>query len=188
MQHLGTRILETERLILRPFRVDDAEDMYMNWANNEHVTRYLTWPTHASPEVSKKVIDMWLDEYEKLTNYQWCIENKENHQAIGSIGVVNMQETTEAVEIGYCIGEEYWRHGIMTEALSAVIRFLFEEVGCNRIFAEHDVENPNSGRVMVKAGMTYEGTLKEAGRNNLGICDMAVYGITKKMFISHTRG
>ncbi len=62
------------------------------------------------------------------------------------------------------------------------IKFLFKEVACNRIFARHDVHNPNSGKVMKKSGLLYEGTLLEAGKNNTGICDMAVYGITRNVY------
>lgn len=187
MNHLGTKTIETERLILRPFRLSDSADMYNNWANNCQVTQFLTWPTHASQDVSEMILTEWVQEAGNLTKYQWCIEWKENHQAIGGISAVLIKEETESVEIGYCIGEAYWNKGIMTEAFREIIRFFFEEVKCNRIYAEHDVQNPNSGKVMTKAGLTYEGTLKEAGHNNTGICDMAIYGITKKMYLYNER-
>lgn len=182
MKHLGTVVLETERLILRPFTVNDDSDMYNNWASSDMVTKFLTWPTHQSVDISRMVISSWIDGYSSLTNYQWCIEYKENHQAIGSFGVVHMDENIQAVEIGYCIGEDYWNKGVTSEAFTKVIHFLFKEVECNRIFARHDVKNPNSGKVMLKTGLQYEGTLRGAGKNNTGICDVAVYGITKGMY------
>lgn len=182
MKHLGTALLETERLILRPFKESDDIDMYNNWASNDAVTKYLTWPTHGSLEISQRVLASWMNDYSDISNYQWCIEYKENHQAIGSFGVVHLEEDIDAVEIGYCIGEEYWNKGITSEAFERVIKFLFEEVGCNRISARHDANNPNSGKVMKKVGLQYEGTLKEAGRNNTGICNMEVYGMTKAMY------
>lgn len=183
MNHLGTKVLGTERLILRPFKEDDVLDMYNNWASNDNVTRYLTWTAHSSKDVTKSLIDLWVSKNEDMKNYQWCIEWKANHQAIGSIGVVRMDEGINGVEIGYCIGEDYWNKGITSEALKEIIKFLFEEAGCNRISARHDVNNPNSGKVMKKAGLLYEGTLLEAGKNNTGICDMAVYGITKRLYL-----
>ena len=64
MKHLGTKRIETERLILRKFTIEDAEDMFKNWASDNEVTKYLTWPAHSSLEVSKEVISMW----EKATN------------------------------------------------------------------------------------------------------------------------
>jgi [ribosomal protein S5]-alanine N-acetyltransferase len=182
MNHLGTKTLETGRLILRPFRKTDLEDMYHNWASNSNVTKYLTWPTHTSMEITKSVLDLWVSQYEDVKNYQWCIEWKANKQAIGSLGIVHMEKELNAVEIGYCIGEEYWNKGITSEALQEVIKFLFEKVDCNRIAARHDVCNPNSGKVMKKSGLLYEGTLLQAGKNNTGICDMVVYGITRKIY------
>lgn len=182
MNHLGTKILETERLVLRPFKETDVEDMYYNWANNDNVTRFLTWPTHSSKEITKSVVNLWVSRYKDTKNYQWCIECKSNHQAIGSMAIVHMEEEINSVEIGYCIGEEYWNRGITSEALKEVIRFLFEKVECNRIYARHDLQNPNSGKVMKKAGLLYEGTLLEAGKNNIGICDVGIYGITRKIY------
>lgn len=179
MKHLGTVVLETERLILRPFTVNDAEDMFRNWANSETVTKFLTWPAHQSIDMSKLILECWISGYSDLSKYQWCIEYKENHQAIGSFGVVHLEENIEAMEIGYCIGEEYWYKGITAEAFQRVIQFLFEEVSCNRIFARYDANNPNSGKVMKKSGLLYEGILMEAGKNNTGICDVVVCGITK---------
>lgn len=67
--------------------------------------------------------------------------------------------------------------GYTSEALQAVMNFLFDEIGVLRIEAQHDVNNPNSGRVMKKCGMKYEGTHRHAGRNNQGFCDLAWYGI-----------
>ena len=70
----------------------------------------------------------------------------------------------------------------MTEALKAIIAFFFEEVNVGRIQARHDPRNANSGAVMSKSGMTYEGTLRRADRNNQGICDVAVYSILREEY------
>jgi ribosomal-protein-alanine N-acetyltransferase len=182
MNHLGTKTLETERLVIRPFKENDVDDMYDNWASNNNVTRYLTWPTHTSKDITKSVVDLWVSKNEDVKNYQWCIEWKANQQAIGSIGIVHMEEEINSVEVGYCIGAEYWHRGITSEAFKEVIKFLFEKVECNRIYARHDKCNPNSGQVMKKSGLLYEGTLSEAGKNNTGICDVVIYGITKKIY------
>ncbi|MCM8711787.1 GNAT family N-acetyltransferase [Clostridium sp. SYSU_GA19001] len=177
MKNLGTKTIETKRLILRKFTLSDAEDMYKNWASDDEVTKFLTWPSHSDVEVSRKVIDTWIKGYSDDKNYQWCIELKSTGEAIGSIGVVDYKENIKAVEIGYCIGRKYWNQGITSEALKALIEFFFEEVGVNRIESRHDPLNPNSGKVMLKCGLKYEGTRIKAGRNNTGICDVAMYGI-----------
>lgn len=187
MNHLGTKILETERLVLRPFKETDVDNMYNNWASSDNVTKYLSWPTHESKEMTKAIIDLWVSQKEDIKNYQWCIEWKAAQQAIGSLGIVRLEEEINAVEIGYCIGEYYWNRGITSEALKEVIKFMFEEVKCNRIVARHDTRNVNSGKVMIKSGLKYEGTLLEAGKNNTGICDIALYGMTKKMYLSRQK-
>lgn len=82
--------------------------------------------------------------------------------------------------LGYCIGSKWWNQGLATEALSAVISFLFDQVEVNRIEAQHDPNNLSSGSVMKKCKMKYEGTLREADFNNTGICDAMMYSILKK--------
>lgn len=78
-----------------------------------------------------------------------------------------------------CMGKAWWGRGIMPEAFRRVIAFLFEEVGVNHIAACHDVNNPKSGRVMEKAGMKAEGTWRQAGLNNQGICDEVWHSILR---------
>lgn len=182
MNHQGTKVIETDRLTLRPFKRSDAAAMYRNWASDPEVTRFLTWPVHASVDVSEAIILDWKKDYARPDNYQWCMEWKATGEAIGSIGAVKVSEEIQAVEIGYCTGKAFWNQGIMTEALKALVEFFFEEVEVNRISARHDLNNPNSGKVMAAAGLSLEGTHLEAARNNQGICDEVIYGLTKKIY------
>ena len=182
MKHLGTKIIETERLLLRPFTPEDAPAMYRNWASDPEVTKYLTWPTHSELGVTQWVVEDWVSHYGEDKFYQWAIVPKDMVEPIGSISAVKVNDTAQWVEIGYCIGKNWWHRGYMSEALKALIRFFFEEVGVGRICARHDPRNPNSGAVMSKCGMTYEGTLRCADRNNQGICDVAVYGILREEY------
>ncbi len=181
MKHLGTKTLNTDRLILRQFVVEDADAMFNNWANDPEVTKYLTWPVHKSPEISRNVLSDWASQYNKDDYYQWAIALKENvNEPIGSISVVHKNDSIEMVHIGYCVGKKWWKQGITSEALAALIKFFFEEVCINRIESRHDSNNPNSGKVMIKCGMQYEGTLKEADLNNQGRCDSVMYAILAK--------
>lgn len=177
MEHLGTITLETERLVLRRFTIDDAEAAFKNWTSSDAVTKYLRWKTYQDISAMRDYINFQLENYKKIETYDWAIELKELGEPIGSIGAVDVNDNIGAVEIGYCIGEKWWRQGITSEALAAVIKFFFEKVGVNRIWSEHDVNNPNSGKVMLKCGMKYEGTLRQADLNNTGLCDTVVYGI-----------
>lgn len=179
MKHSGTQRLETERLVLRRFVNEDALAMYKNWAADEKVTKYLTWPPHSNQEVSQKVVEDWVKAYDRESYYQWAIVLKEKGEPIGSIAVVRMNEDVSMVQIGYCIGKAWWHNGITSEALKAVIDFLFDIVDVNRIEGRHDPRNPNSGNVMKKSGMKYEGTLRSSDRNNQGICDVCYYALLK---------
>ena len=179
MKHCGTKTLETDRLILRRFREDDAEAMFRNWASDPEVTKFLTWPTHTSVDVSKYVLSLWLPEYEKPDYYQWVITLKENgDEPLGTIhGLI--KDELGLVTAGYCLSRKFWHQGIMSEALGAVMDFFFDAVGCNRVAGRHDPRNPHSGMVMQKCGMRFEGVLRSADRNNQGICDVAQYAVLK---------
>ncbi len=180
MKHCGTQILETNRLLLRRFTLDDAEAMYKNWASDPEVTKYLMWPAHKSSSVSLDVLERWVSAYDQINTYQWAIIIKdESPEPIGSIGVVQQNDTIAMAHIGYCIGRKWWHQGITAEALKAVMDFLFDTVGINRIESRHDPRNPNSGRVMKKCGMRYEGTMRAADWNNQGICDACYYAMLK---------
>ena len=171
MNKAGTQRIETDRLILRRFRSEDAEDMYANWASDPEVTRFLTWPTHSSVDVTKAILSDWIPRYEDGGYFNWAMEYKDTGKVIGNISVVRLIESIDAGEMGYCMSRAYWGQGLMPEALSAVMDHLFDVVGLNRVAACHDAKNPKSGRVMEKAGMKQEGILRAAGKNNLGICD-----------------
>lgn len=171
MNKTGTQRLETKRLILRPFVLEDAEAMYRNWASDPEVTTFLTWPAHRSVDISRMVLNDWVSRYGDGGYFQWAMELKETGQAIGSIAVVKLREDTAAADMGYCMGRAYWGKGLMPEALKAVMAYLFDTVGLNRVAACHDANNPKSGRVMEKAGMKLEGVLRQAGKNNQGLCD-----------------
>ena len=180
MIHCGTQSIETERLVLRRFSIDDAEAMYRNWASDPEVTKYLTWPTHTGVEVSRAVLKDWISAYSQSDYYQWAIILKEHGcDPIGSIAAVQLDDNVSKVHIGYCIGEAWWYQGIATEALKAVMEFFCDVVGANRIESRHDPRNPHSGMVMKKCGMKYEGAMRSSDRNNQGICDTCWYALLK---------
>lgn len=180
LNHKGTKKLETDRLILREYREEDATDMYNNWASDLEVTKYLTWSAHNCVEISKQIIAMWIGSYNNMEHYQWAIELKENGEVIGNIGVTAIDNNNENCEVGYCIGKAFWNKGIVTEAFSKIIKFGFNEIGFNRIAARHDVDNQASGRVMEKCDLKYEGTLRKIDRDNSGnLIDCKYYSILR---------
>lgn len=182
MNHQGTIRLETERLILRRFKLEDADVMYRNWASDDEVTKYLPWPTHRDVNETRNILAGWIEKYNNLDFYNWVIVLKEIGEPIGSLSVVKCDESTSSATIGWCMGKHWWGQRIMPEAARAVLQYLFEEVGFNRVAANHDKENVKSGRVMQKIGMTREGTLRASGKNNRGVVDEVYYSILKEEY------
>lgn len=93
---------------------------------------------------------------------------KDENALIGTIAAVKTDDEIKAAEIGYCIGQNWWHKGYTSEALGAVINFLFDEVGLNRIAARHDVNNSHSGGVMKKCGMRFEGIMARGCKKQWG--------------------
>ena len=179
MNKVGTRTIETDRMILRRFKTEDAQEMFDGWCNDPEVTKFLTWAPHGSVEVTKMLLNDWVPRYENGDYFNWGMELKETGKLIGNISVVQVREDIGEALIGYCMSRAYWGNGYMPEALKAVMDYLFDVAGMNRVVATHDVNNPKSGRVMDKAGMKYEGTLRQAGLNMQGICDSVYHSMIR---------
>lgn len=182
LSHKGTVTLQTERLVLRRFSSDDADAIFANWANDARVTKYMTWTPHGSVEATKLIIASWCEQYEKNDYYNWCITL--NGVPIGSISVVEINDKSEHTGIGYCSGFDYWGNGYMTEAVNAVVKFLFEEVNVNRIEIGHATKNPASGKVARKCGFTLEGVKREFFRSPSSgeLLDIAFLSILKSEY------
>lgn len=178
MIHTGTKELKTERLILRKFTLNDAEEMYNTWCNDERVTRFLTWQPHINVKSTYSLLKIWVEDYEKSSTYRWLIEY--NNKPIGSIDIVRMSDRDEVAEIGYCVGYEYWNKGFMTEAVNTVIDYMFEYVRVNKICISHAIKNPASGVVAKKCGFTLDGIKRQDFKDNSGeFHDIAIYSILK---------
>ncbi len=176
MQHKGTVEIRTKRLLLRRYQLSDTKDMFQNYANDSEVTRFLDLEPYETEESILPFVTEVIESYRNTDMYHWAIEYEKN--MIGSISVMSINELRKNCEVGYCLGAGFWNKGIMTEALEAVIRFLFDEVGMHRIMAKHNEHNPASGEVMKKCHMLYEGRLKEYYPNKDGsYSDSLMYGI-----------
>ena len=152
-QHTGTLTLETKRLLLRKFEYSDCASMLHNWIANPNVQHRYGEPTYETKEDVKKLLDIWIPQYQDHSFYRWAIILKENNENIGQIAFCRTYTACKTAEIEYCIGEDYWGNGYATEALTAVIRFSFENPQFQRLEAFHLTENIKSGKVLRKAGM-----------------------------------
>ena len=169
MRHLGTPILETERLILRPLTTSDAIPMFETWANDPQVTRFLRWEPHKDWLETAQLLAAWEALYQNPDYYQWAVCLRGTDSPFGSINIIEGEEQDSSLwhapgldhsagvwEVGYCYGRAFWGKGYATEALCAVRDFWFKEVGGPWLACCHATANPASGRVMEKAGWVWD--------------------------------
>ena len=144
--------LQTDRLILRPWREDDAEDLY-KYASDAEVGPPAGWPPHTSVENSREIIRTVLSAPD---TFAVCL--KEDGKPIGSIGFhrKDLAEDDDEYELGYWIGKAFWGKGLIPEASREMLRYAFEELGMNRIWCGYYDGNEKSRRVQEKLGFVYQ--------------------------------
>ena len=151
--------IETERLILRPFKIEDAKDIFAYASDGEN-TRYMMFERHKSVDDALTFINSELKNYEKGNCYDYAFVLKETGGVIGSGGSMAVN-IPHSAEIGYIINKKYWCRGLVPEAMSALVDYFTKELKIKRIEGKHFVGNDKSGRVMEKLGMQYEGTMRQ---------------------------
>ncbi|CAN5162317.1 GNAT family protein [soil metagenome] len=170
--------IETDRLILRKMTPGDADAIFA-YASDPEVTRYVVWDTHRTIEDSRAFLDLTVRGYEGGADPAWGIVYKGDHRFVGTCGFASLEPEHARAEIGYVVSREYRGRGPAPEAVRAMISFGFKEMDLNRIEARCIAENTASARVMQKAGMTYEGTLRQREFIKGAYRDMELYAILK---------
>ncbi|MCL1858614.1 MAG: GNAT family N-acetyltransferase [Oscillospiraceae bacterium] len=183
LTHTGTREIETSRLLLRRFNMSDANEIFREWASYDNVTKYLRWEKHKSISETKTFLMNVISDYERVNYYNWGIQLKDEGILIGAVSANIISERDKNATLGYCLGERFWNLGYTSEALRAVIDYMFYDVDINRVEACHSIKNPASGRVMQKAGMIKEGRLRQEYMTGGGeYQDVDLYGLVKEDF------
>lgn len=148
--------LETNRLIIRPWKMEDLEDFY-EYAKVDGVGQMAGWNPHTSIQESKKILSSFIEE-----KNEFALELKENNKVIGSLGLEKLSITLDAPydnyigrEIGYVLSRNYWGNGIMPEAVKRVIEFCFEEEKYDFLLCSHSSTNNQSKRVIEKCGFRF---------------------------------
>ncbi len=152
---MNTPILETDRLILRPLSVKDAQDIYDRWTTDPKVAKYMRWSLHSSPEETRQWLQMEEENNKTDKVYDWGFWLKDGNYLFGCGGLV-YHEDEKCFELGYNIMHKYWNQGYTTEASKAMLEFARKELGQTEFIAKHAVDNPASGEVMKKCGFVYE--------------------------------
>lgn len=150
------QVIETERLILRPLEVSDAEHIFNMWTSDPRVTKYMTYTTHESAEQTKEWIESVVQKTENKDSKTIDIgfQLKESGKLIGTCGAYYKPEF-DRWSLGYNLAFDYWHQGYTSEAMKGLVDTL-SKIGIKRFIADHAVDNPNSGKVMEKIGMKFD--------------------------------
>lgn len=153
-------VLETERLILRPITVADAEDVFA-YGSDPEVTKYMIFPTHTTIEDSVKWLEGVPGEFGRKERMSFAITLRSDGKFFGSSGFHDISPKHHRLMMGYVLNRSYWGKGYMTEAVREMIRFAFEEMGMHRVATTCDFDNIRSAAVMERCGMKLEGVLRD---------------------------
>ena len=179
-------VITTQRLVLRPVRMSDASDLYA-YSSDPEVARHVLWDAHRSIHQTRAYIRFLLKQYRNGDPGSFVVELKQEQRVIGTIGFMWLQRDNRSAEVGYSLSRTYWNRGIMTEALGALIGFGFERLNLNRIEAQHESDNPASGRVMLHVGMAHEGRLRQRIYNKGRYVDVDLYAILRNDYFNQPR-
>jgi [ribosomal protein S5]-alanine N-acetyltransferase len=171
--------VETKRLLLREVCMGDAADLF-RYASDSEVARYTTWEPHGSIDESRRYLQSAVDAQIDGDVRTWGIVHKGDNRFIGTAGFLFWDLTAQRSEIGYSLSRDYWAQGLMTEAVLSIVRFGFEHMRLNRIEARCDALNTGSTRVLEKAGMIHEGTLREQFVIDGEYRDLKLYAILRQ--------
>jgi RimJ/RimL family protein N-acetyltransferase len=169
----------TKRLLLRPYRLSDAEDLQRLAGEFDVAKGTLCMPHPYEEGMAEEFITAQESAIAKGEVFNLGIFLREPEVLIGGIGLEVRKEHGTA-ELGYWIGKPYWGKGYCTEAVAAVVEFGFTVLGLRRIFAEHFADNPASGCVLEKLGFSYEGCQRKHLKRFDRIHDVKLYGLLRE--------
>lgn len=177
MKHVGTIVIETQRLILRRLKKQDSLELFNGLRNQKEFLYYTNKKPVTFEEECQSLENIDL-KYKNLDYYNWVIETKTGNVIVGMINL-RVNEKNDSVEFNYATDNRYINKGYMTEALKEVIDFALNKINANRVQGGCSVKNHASRRVMEKCGLNYEGTLKKYLKLSDGYHDMHMFSITK---------
>jgi len=175
--------LSTERLAIRLLDEGDATE-FLRYRNLPEVYRYQAWLPGSMDEVRAFCLRNSTEEPFRPSIYtQFAISRKEGDLLIGDIGVILSADGAQA-EIGFTPSPGFTRMGYATEAVSAVLGYLFEEVGLHRVHASVDPDNTSSIRLLERLGFRLEGHLIKSYRMRGGWYDDCIFGMLEEEWLS----
>jgi ribosomal-protein-alanine N-acetyltransferase len=153
-------LLTTSRLFLRNIVTEDAEALFAIRSDEEGM-KYFGQELYKSVAETITVIKLMEERYNRKEALRWCITLKDYDRLIGTCTLFHFDEGFHRAETGYELNRDFWGKGIMTEAMTAILTFGFNELNLHRIEAVIDIENERSKNLLFKLGFTYEGDLRQ---------------------------
>lgn len=172
-------IIETERLVLRKPTYDDVQQLF-DMSQDEDVMLYYGKEPYVKLDQATKEIDWFLKIWKEGTGTRWIISLKDGEDFIGEIGFYEYEKKHKKAEIGYKLAKEYWRKGYMSEALEAMLGYMYDNLDINRVQALVDPRNPPSYLLLEKYGFKQEGTLRDYEFERGGYVDLIMLSILRK--------
>lgn len=188
LNHIGTKTIETERLILRKFAYLDIESMIRNWIADEKTQWNYGEPNYSTAREVKELFDTkYIVSYSREDYYRWAVIEKASNECIGQIAYFYVDSNNQHGEIEYVIGPHFQGRGYATEMTKAAIQFGFEEINFHRIEIDCRTTNEASRKVIEKCGLTYEGTFRDFFWRKNHFEGRCVYSILKSEYKDLTR-
>lgn len=174
--------IKTERLILRPFTLADAPEVQRLVGERDIASTTMHIPHPYEDGMAEEWIAAYQERFDRGEQVRFAITHREQDYLIGAIDLFAIDSQHDKAELGYWIGKPYWNQGYCTEAASALLKYGFETLELNRIYATHFSRNPASGRVMQKVGMKHEGCLRQYAKKWGIYEDFETYGILRSEY------
>ena len=175
----ATQVIETHRLILRPFKISDCVEAWDNWASNPKIQAEYGEPIYSTIAEVAQLLTNWINQYKNIDFFRWAIIEKQSHKNIGQIAFCKVFNDRQTAEIEYCIGERYWGVGFAGEALKGIIDYAFLNTEFVKLEAFHRKDNIKSGRVLEKSDMEIVDNIERFKRNNQLPVGEVCYAIIK---------
>lgn len=177
-QPLPTRILETARTLLRPLRLEDSEAMYEIYSDPETMEYWSSQPVK-SIEGARKLVQADVDWVKQGSAVLWAIAEPSSNKALGKCVLFQFSKENQRAELGYVLTRERWGIGLMTEVMTKVIDFAFDELGLHRLEADTDTLNAGSLALLGKLGFQQEGVFRQRWKVYGEWQDSAMLGLLK---------
>jgi len=174
-------VLTTQRLILRPLRLEDTVD-YFTFAGDPQVTRYLRWGPHASLQDTQTYLAEVIDGYARRPDGLWGIALPAEGRLVGTIHLMEINTNSRKADVGVVVSAQYWHQGIASEALRRVLAFCFQDLKLQRVQGLPVSGNTAVCCLLEKCGMTHEGTLRHAALQKGQWWDFEMYTIRSNDF------